>query len=275
MVIDRAVPLRPMSRSTTRSSPEGRRAALAHLNVSSGLSRITSSMHSVTGSVAAGATLPWSRNRRSPRRRRSPRARPRRTVALRCSMLAGLEDHLQVRGAAGRPSAATTSLGGPGQSGRRGTRRGRSPCRSRRRRPTAARVLSFTASGALPDGKAVATDATFTRGPRERAAATRTRSVDADRGHGGNEDRAGRGATPWLSARDRPGVSAPSSVVRSISGSRARARRLRSRLIERFASSAARASRATASTAPCAGADGGAAAPAPAAERASGFIGYL
>ena len=84
--------------------------------------------------------------------------------------LARLEDHLEVRLAAGLLDARR-SRRTPSRSRPRGTRRGRSPCRSRRRRARRRRATSasLTSSGACPEGNAVATDATFTPLPRERA----------------------------------------------------------------------------------------------------------
>ena len=123
---------------------------------------------------------------------------------------------------------------------------------------TAARTsASFTSSGACPAGKAVATEATFTRAPDERPARDAHQAgIDADGGDRRNRRfRRDPGRTAFaLSARTLPGVSAPSSVVRSIIRiASSRAKIFDSRLIDRFASSAARASRATASTAPTRG----------------------
>jgi hypothetical protein len=107
---------------------------------------------------------------------------------------------------------------------------------------TAARTsASFTSSGAWPDGNAVATEATFTAEPasarRRRGRGSGRRRPPRPEGTDGIE-RVGRIAFA-LSARTLPGVSAPSSVVRSIIRiARSSAKSFDSRLIERFASSA-------------------------------------
>jgi hypothetical protein len=119
---------------------------------------------------------------------------------------------------------------------------------------TAARTsASFTSSGAWPDGKAVATDATLTELPE-----TARRATAASLGYTHTAATGGMLASPGSgrcafaeSARTFPGVSAPSSVVRSIIRiARSSANSFDSRLIDRFASSAARPSSDTASTDP-------------------------
>ena len=116
---------------------------------------------------------------------------------------------------------------------------------------------SFTASAARPAGKAVATEATLTPEPRDGLLGGGHHvGVDADRGgRGASCGRSGRGGPPWrTSARTLPGVSAPSSVVRSIiEMARSMAYAFAVVLIERVPREAARASRPTASTpgSPC------------------------
>ena len=114
----------------------------------------------------------------------------------------------------------------------------------------------MTAIGDWPDGNAVATDATFTPVPRTRSSAAGTRfgytQIAAQLGTDGS---AGSG---WIalaaSAATLPGVSAPSSVVRSIIRTASMsAWSLDSFLIERLASAAARSSSPTWSTAPIRG----------------------
>ena len=114
---------------------------------------------------------------------------------------------------------------------------------------------SFTATDAAA-GKAVATAATFTRGagpaaPPSAATATGTRSLytqtAATGGHPGSSG-SGRSALAH-SARTVPGVSAPSSVVRSIIRmARSSAQALAVVLIERVASPATRSLAPTSST---------------------------
>src|SRR5919197_4313344 len=115
---------------------------------------------------------------------------------------------------------------------------------------------SFASSGDWPDGNAVATDATFTLEPSTRATADGT-------GFGYTQIAATDGTPASLgsgriafeaSASTLPGVSWPSSVVRSIMRTASSsANTFASRLIERFASDAARSSSATASTEPIRG----------------------
>src|SRR5213075_2913781 len=110
-----------------------------------------------------------------------------------------------------------------------------------------------------PDGNAVATAATLTPLPSTRATAegtrlgyTQTAATDGMLGSDGS----GRIAFE-ASAATLPGVSAPSSVVRSITRiASSSAKTLESRLIERVASDAARSSSATASTDPRRGSRG-------------------
>src|SRR5689334_11795942 len=84
---------------------------------------------------------------------------------------------------------------------------------------TASRVSStLTLSDVWPDGKPVATDATATPEPRSASTATGTSAgytqIAATDGISG---RAGSGQTPFAQRwRTLPGVSEPSSVVRSI-----------------------------------------------------------
>src|SRR5215472_12591530 len=115
---------------------------------------------------------------------------------------------------------------------------------------------SFTASEARPDGKAVATEATATGLPASSPRARVTRS--------GYTQTAATGGTPgspgsgWRALAHRPrilpGVSAPSSVVRStMRTAMSRAHSLASRLIDLVASAAARSCAPTWSTpgSPC------------------------
>src|SRR5215469_16665632 len=109
---------------------------------------------------------------------------------------------------------------------------------------------SFTASDARPDGNAVATDATATRLPATASLATPTRSGYTQTAATGGTDRsAGSGWRAFAHiARTLPGVSAPSSVVRStIRTAMSRACSLASFLIDRVASPAARCSAPTSS----------------------------
>ena len=195
--------------------------------VSSWTSRIASSITSATGSVAALGSLPVDVLMKS-----APAAIASSDGAAHVVVgaeLAGLEDHLEVRVAArllhahdlvvdlrvaaGEERAAVdhhvdlvgAELDGP------------------------AHVVELHARAATGrTGSAVATEATLTPVPREPLDRDRDEvRVDADGG-----DRRDvpvgrdRGGSPSSRApRPCPGVSAPSSVVRSISGSRARARR--------------------------------------------------
>src|SRR5205823_5768285 len=124
-------------------------------------------------------------------------------------------------------------------------------------RATTSRVsASFTSSDDWPEGNAVATDATFTPVPRVRSSAVATRfgytQIAATDGMLASD---GSGRMPFdASAATFPGVSAPSSVVRSITRiARSSANTFESRFIERVASDAARSSSATASTDPSRG----------------------
>src|SRR3954468_2024805 len=114
-------------------------------------------------------------------------------------------------------------------------------------------LATRSAIGYCPDGNPVATEATRTllEPSRARAGAiivgyTQTAAT------AGTERSTGSGRIALAqSAATLPGVSAPSSVVRSTMRTvSSRACSFDSRLIDRFASSAARASRATASTEP-------------------------
>ena len=118
---------------------------------------------------------------------------------------------------------------------------------------TASRTsASFTSSAARPAGKAVATEATLTPEPASGLLGGGHHvGVDADGGASAGVVRSvGSGWTALAaSARTLPGVSAPSSVVRSIiEMARSMAYALAVVLIERVPREAARASRPTAST---------------------------
>src|SRR5438034_2482298 len=118
---------------------------------------------------------------------------------------------------------------------------------------------SFASSGDWPEGNAVATEATFTSLPRTRSTAVGTRfgytQTAATDGTPGSEG-SGRIALE-ASAATLPGVSAPSSVVRSVTRTASsRAKTFDSRLIERFASVPARSSIATWSIEPIRGSRG-------------------
>src|SRR5688572_3647442 len=118
---------------------------------------------------------------------------------------------------------------------------------------------SLISSGDWPEGNAVATEATFTAVPRVRSRAYGTRfgytQIAATEGMSAS---LGSGRMPLeLSAATFPGVSAPSSVVRSIMRiARSSANTFDSRLIERFERTSARSSSATASTEPRRGSRG-------------------
>ena len=123
---------------------------------------------------------------------------------------------------------------------------------------TAARTsATLIAVGYWPDGNPVATAATFTPLSAEPLAHRRHEvRVDADRGApAARTDRDGSGRRAFEAiAAALPGVSEPSSVVRSVVRIASwSAQTFASRLIERFASDAARSSSATASTAPIRG----------------------
>src|SRR5215831_1210396 len=110
---------------------------------------------------------------------------------------------------------------------------------------------SFTASEARPDGKAVATEATATSLPASSARARATRSGYTHTAATGGTD--GSSGSGWRalahSPRTFPGVSAPSSVVRSTMRTAiSSAHSLASRLIERVARAAARSCAPTWST---------------------------
>jgi len=108
---------------------------------------------------------------------------------------------------------------------------------------------SLSSSGTRPDGKPVATEATFTFEPRARAWPPPRDSVDADRRHGptsGWRQRMERLAAHLLHLALRV---LASRVVRSIiEMARRMPARFASFLIERLASAAARSSTPTAST---------------------------
>src|ERR687888_2769067 len=115
---------------------------------------------------------------------------------------------------------------------------------------------SFASSGDWPDGNAVATDATLTLDRSTRATAEGTRfGYTQIAATDGMPASLGSGRIAFdASAATLPGVSAPSSVVRSIiRTASSSANTFASRLIERFASDAARSSSATASTEPMRG----------------------
>src|SRR5207248_9886779 len=104
--------------------------------------------------------------------------------------------------------------------------------------------------GDWPDGNAVATDATFTVEPLTRCTAVGTRfGYTQTAATEGTPESLGSGRTAFeASAATLPGVSWPSSVVRSIiRTASSSANTFASRLIERFASDAARSSSETAS----------------------------
>src|SRR5579875_1472843 len=107
---------------------------------------------------------------------------------------------------------------------------------------------SFTSSAARPEGNAVATLATWIPVPASAAAATGTRSGYTQTAATGGAPKPGRRALA-ASARTLPGVSCPSSVVRSIMEiARSIAARLLSALTDRLASASARARAPTSST---------------------------
>ena len=122
---------------------------------------------------------------------------------------------------------------------------------------TASRTsASLTSIGDCPEGNDVATDATFTVEPASFALATATRfGYTQTAATAGMLLSAGSGRIAFAhNAATLPGVSAPSSVVRSIIRiARSSAASFDPFLIDRFARSAARASSATASTAPTRG----------------------
>ena len=107
---------------------------------------------------------------------------------------------------------------------------------------------SFASSGDWPDGNAVATDATFTPVPCTRSTAVGTRfGYTHTAATDGMCASVGSGRIAFeQSAATFPGVSEPSSVVRSMQRiASSSANSFASFLIERFASSPARASTAT------------------------------
>ena len=143
--------------------------------------------------------------------------------------LGDLEDHLQVGLAAGLLDADDLVVD-LARTGRRGTRRGRSPCRSRRRRAATASSTSrsLISSGLCPDGNAVATDATLTPVPARRVDGDRHEvRVDADRSDR-RDGRIGRVGPDRLRAERRDlarRVLRPRASSGRSSGSRARAPR--------------------------------------------------
>src|SRR6266540_5525234 len=118
-------------------------------------------------------------------------------------------------------------------------------------RTAASTSASFTGSGACPDGKAVATLATRTPEPDTASTAVETIDGYTHTAATDGQDRSagsGRRALAHI-ARTLPGVSAPSSVVRStIRIARSMPHALAVVLIERVARVAARASAPTRST---------------------------
>src|SRR3954447_2098322 len=114
---------------------------------------------------------------------------------------------------------------------------------------TASRVSAiFTAGDVWPDGKPVATLATATPVPRSASAATPTSAgYTQTAAHDGISGREGSGTTAFAHRwRTLPGVSAPSSVVRSIIEVAMRMpSRLAVVLIERLPRAAARSSTPT------------------------------
>ena len=145
-------------------------------------SRTASSITSATGGVAAGRDLAGrGLDEVAAGQQRQPGRAP---DVVQRGQLAGLQDHLQVRGAAGR-LGRDDLVEHLQVVARPGTRRGRSPCRSRWRRPRRRRATScsLVASAARPDGKAVATEATCDRRAAQRVDRGRDQvGVDADRG---------------------------------------------------------------------------------------------
>src|SRR3984957_741778 len=135
---------------------------------------------------------------------------------------------------------------------------------------------SLTASDARPDGNAVATEATFTVLPASASRATATRSGYMQMAAtGGTARSAGSGRRPLAhSPRTLPGVSAPSSVVRStMLTAVSSAQSLASFLMDRVARAAARWAAPTWSTPgrPCSSWRSAASEVAPSASRAAGL----
>ena len=127
-------------------------------------------------------------------------------------------------------------------------------------RPTARTSASFTSSGDWPDGKAVATDATFTLDPAQPLPRGRHEvRVDADAPRPtGSSASVGSGRTAFDAERSDLARRVGALERRQIHHPDRELEReeLRLRLIERFASVAARSSSATASTEPIRGSRG-------------------
>src|SRR5215217_6530676 len=222
--------------------------------VSSYTSRIASSMTSCTGSVAAPGSFPVDVLMKSP-----PAAiassDARRTLSY---VPSSATSRITFRCA--RPHASLTRTISSKTCAYRPERNApRSITMSISSAPSAtasSTSRSLTSSGAWPDGKYVATAATLTPEAPSRSFATATRfgytQTAATDGTFGSD---GSGRTAFeQSAATLPGVSWPSSVVRSqhrIASSSAQT--FASFLIDRFASSAARASTATWSIEPIRG----------------------
>ena len=163
-------------------------------------SRTASSMTSATGGVRRGRHLAGrgldevaAGEQRQPGR--APHVVERRE-------LAGLEDDLEVRVAARLPWSRR-SRRRPAGSARPGTRRGRSPCRSRwrRRRPRRGRRAAWSPAPPVPTG----TPSPPTRSrPTSRAArrrrSRRGRGRRTPRRRTGTRGRTGRGGSPWRTA---------------------------------------------------------------------------
>src|SRR5215468_542944 len=214
-------------------------------------SRTASSMTKVTGSVAAGATLPVEVLMKSaPASIASQDAR--RTLS---SVPSSPVSRITFRCAS--PQALRTAAISSNTSWYRPDRKAPlSMTMSTSSAPAATADFtsaSFTSSAARSDGNAVATLATWIPVPATPATATGTRSGYTHTAATGGAPRPGCRALAHI-ARTLPGVSCPSSVVRSITEiARSSACRLLSALIDRLASVAARARAPTSSTpgSPC------------------------
>src|SRR5215475_15005895 len=214
-------------------------------------SRTASSMTRVTGSVAAGATLPVEVLMKSaPASIASQEAR--RTLS---SVPSSPVSRITFRCAS--PQAPRTAAISSNTSWYRPDRKAPlSMTMSTSSAPAATADFtsaSFTSSAARPDGNAVATLATWIGVPATPATATGTRSGYTHTAATGGAPKPGCRALAHI-ARTLPGVSCPSSVVRSITEiARSSACRLLSALIDRLASVSARARAPTSSTpgSPC------------------------
>src|SRR5215471_10529421 len=212
-------------------------------------SRTASSMTRVTGSVAAGATLPVEVLMKSaPASIASQEAR--RTLS---SVPSSPFSRITFRCAS--PQAPRTAAISSNTSLYRPLRKAPLSMTMSTSSAPAATVdftfASLTSSAARPDGNAVATLATWIGVPA--TPATATRSGYTHTAATGGAPRPGCRALAHI-ARTLPGVSCPSSVVRSITEiARSSACRLLSALIDRLASVSARARAPTSSTpgSPC------------------------